>query len=130
MKKILTFLILISITITAICQEKDNIQIRIPGFRENDTIKLDDLLKMKDVFLCNKNYPVVSFVLVYNYSNFDYMMISNSNSLTEDMKKRLLGFKDRNVKFLKISFKAITVITPQNEQIKTGPPLKYILRIK
>lgn len=120
---------LIAITFIAVCQVKDNIQTRIPNYKENDTIKLDDLLKIRNIFLCDKNYPVVSFVLVYTYSNYDYMMVSNSNNLTEDMKNRLMKFKNMNVKFLKISFKAITVRTPQNEEIKTRA-LKYNLKIK
>jgi len=129
MKRIVAFLMLIAITFIAVCQVKDNIQTRIPNYKENDTIKLDDLLKIRNIFLCDKNYPVVSFVLVYTYSNYDYMMVSNSNNLTEDMKNRLMKFKNMNVKFLKISFKAITVRTPQNEEIKTRA-LKYNLKIK
>ncbi|MCX6302313.1 MAG: hypothetical protein NTW82_09015 [Bacteroidia bacterium] len=130
MKKIVTFLMLIAITIIAHCQDKDNIQIRIPDYKENDTIILEDLLNMEYIFLCNKNYLIISFVLVYTYGNNDFMMISKSNKLTDDMKKRLIGFESMNVKFLKISFKAITVETSLKEQIKTGPQLKYTLRIK
>lgn len=130
MKKIVTFLMLIAITIIAHCQDKDNIQIRIPDYKENDTIILEDLLNMEYIFLCNKNYLIISFVLVYTYGNNDFMMVSKSNKLTDDMKKRLIGFESMNVKFLKISFKAITVETSLKEQIKTGPQLKYTLRIK
>jgi len=129
MKKIVAFIGLLSITFFAICQNKDNIQTRIPDYNEKDTIKLDDLLSRKDIFICNKNYPVLSFVLVYKYGNNDYMMISKSNYLTEDMKTRLVKFKSMNIAFLNLSFKAITVRTPQMEEIKTGP-LKYILKIK
>jgi hypothetical protein len=130
MKKIVTFLMLMAITIIAHCQDKDNIQIRIPDYKENDTINLEDLLNMEYIFLCNKNYLIISFVLVYTYGNNDFMMISKSNKLTDDMKKRLIGFENMNVKLLKISFKAITVETTLKEQIKTGPQLKYTLRIK
>jgi hypothetical protein len=130
MKKIVTFLMLMAITTVAQCQDKDNIQIRIPDYKENDTINLQDLLNMEYIFLCNKNYLITSFVLVYTYGNNDFMMISKSNKLTDDMKKRLIGFESMNVKLLKISFKAITVETSLNEQIKTGPQLKYTLRIK
>jgi hypothetical protein len=130
MKIIVTFLMLIAITNIAHCQDKDNIQIRIPDYKENDTINLQDLLNMEYIFLCNKNYLIISFVLVYTYGNNDFMMISKSNKLTDDMKKRLIGFESMNVKLLKISFKAITVETSLKEQIKTGPQLKYTLRIK
>jgi hypothetical protein len=58
------------------------------------------------------------------------MMVSKSNKLTDDMKKRLIGFERMNVKLLKISFKAITVETSLKEQVKTGLQLKYTLRIK
>jgi len=129
MNKTVAIFGLISITLVAICQSKDNIQMSIPNYRENDTIKLDDLLSRNYIFLCNKNYPVLSFVLGYKYGNNDYMMISKSNSLTEDMKNRLYKFKSMKVSYLNISFKAITVRTTQMEEIKTGP-IKYILEIK
>lgn len=129
MKKIVAFAWFISISFFAFCQNKDNILTRLPDYRENDTIKLDDLLYKKEMFICNKNYPVLSFVLVYKYGNNDYMMISKSNYLTEDMKNRLAKFRSMNIAYLNISFKAITVRTSQMEEIKTRP-LKYILKIK
>jgi hypothetical protein len=130
MKKLFVSLVFTAITFIAFCQVKNNIQVQIPGYKENDTIKLEDLLNMGYIFQCNKNYPVVSFVLVYTYGNNDYMMISKSNKLTDDMKSRLIRFETINVKILKISFKAITVETSLKEQIKTGPQLKYTLKIK
>lgn len=130
MKRIITSLVFILIAFIASSQDKNNIKIQMRGYKENDTVRIDDLLKIKDIFLCNKNYPVVSFVFVYTYGLNDFMMISNSNNLTEDMKNRLIKFRSMNVAVMKISFKAITVVTPQNEQIKTSPSLKFILRIK
>jgi hypothetical protein len=127
MKRAVFLSILAAITLNAVSQV-NNIQVHLSGYNVNDTIRLDDLLKISKMFLNSRNYPVISFVMVYNYGNYDYMMISNSNSLTEDMKNRLTKFRTMNVRILKISFKAITVVTPQNEQIKLGP-LKYILKI-
>jgi len=131
MKRTVLSLLFAGITFISLCQTKYNIEVQIPGYKENDTINLVDLLNMNYIFQCNnKNFPIVGFVLVYTYGNNDYMMISKSNKLTDDMKNRLIRFESMNVKILKISFKAITVETSLKEQIKTGPQLKYILRIK
>jgi hypothetical protein len=129
MKNLVTSILFMTISFIAICQNNDNIKALITGYKENDTIKLDDFLKIKEISLNKNNYTVISFVLVYTDNKYDFMMKGNSNNLNDEMKKRLLNFKNMNRKFLKITLKAITVQTPQNEQIKISP-LKYILKIK
>jgi hypothetical protein len=129
MKRFILSLAFAAITLLVVCQDKVSYQAQVSNYRENDTIKLEDLLKLKDIFTINKNCPVLSFVLVYNYGNYDFMMIGKSNSLTDDMKNRLTKFKSMKVKSLKITFKAITIKTPLNEEIKLKP-LKYCLKIQ
>ena len=128
MKKLLTFSVFIAITIFIWGQDKNNVRPFIPGYKENDTIRLDDFLKIKEISLSNKS-KVESFVLVYTDNGYDFMMKGNTNTLNEEMKARLLKFKSRNLKYLKISLKAVAYRTLQNEEIKTGP-VKYVLKIK
>lgn len=129
MKNIFASLLFAALSLSAVSQLQYNIQVEIPGYKQNDTIDLVDLLNMEYIFQCNEKFPITGFVLVYNYGNYDYMMISKSNNLTDDMKNRLTRFESMKVKILKISFKAITVETNLKEQIKTTRQLKYILRI-
>lgn len=129
MKNIFASLLFAALSLSAVSQLQYNIQVEIPGYKQNDTIDLVDLLNMEYIFRCNEKFPITGFVLVYNYGNYDYMMISKSNNLTDDMKNRLTRFESMKVKILKISFKAITVETNLKEQIKTTRQLKYILRI-
>jgi hypothetical protein len=128
MKKLVTISVFIAMTIFILGQDKNNVRPFITGYKENDTIRLDDFLKIKEISLSNKS-KVESFVLVYTDNGYDFMMKGISNTLNEEMKARLLKFKNRNLKYLKISLKAVAYRTPQNEELKTGP-VKYVLRIK
>ncbi len=129
MKKLVTIFVFVTITFFAPAQDRNNVRALISGYKENDTIRLDDFLKIKEISLSNKNYKVENFVLVYTDNGYDFMMKGNSNTLNEEMKNRLLKFKSRNIKYLKITLKAIAYKTSQNEEIKTGP-IKYVLKIK
>jgi len=128
MKKLFTLSVFIAITIFSWGQDRNTVRPFIPGYKENDTIRLDDFLKIKEISLSNKA-KVESFVLVYTDNGYDFMMKGKSNTLNEEMKARLLKFKARNIKYLKIAIKAVAYKTPQNEEQRTGQ-VKYVLRIK
>lgn len=127
MKKEITFFVFIIITIYAIGQNT-NVRPYITGYKENDTIRIEDFLKIKEIALNNKS-KVEGFVLVYYDNGYPFMMKGTSNTLNEEMKARLLKFKSRNLNYMKIEIKAVAYRNSKNEEIRTGP-VKYVLKIK
>jgi hypothetical protein len=128
MKNYLISLSLLAISIMANCQESSSIIAGIEGYKAKDTIKVGDFLKTAEISLNNKEYQILNFTFFYYDAGYDYEIISNSNKITDEMKKGISGIKNEDTKFRYIVFKNITVQTPQKNKIQIGDVI-YCLKM-
>jgi hypothetical protein len=128
MKKLLFSLVLMATFFIANCQVKDNVQAQIAGYKYNDTIKIDDFLRIGEISLNSKDYSIESFILSFTYGGFKMEYKSNSKRLTEEMKKELMIYRGKkDIQVLLISLFDISVTKPNTKPIKIGD---LIFRVK
>jgi hypothetical protein len=120
MKNYLISLSFLAISIMANCQESSSIIARIEGYNAKDTIKVEDFLKTAEISLNSKEYLILNFTFFYSDAGYDYEIISNSNKITDEMKKGISGIKKQDAQNRYIVFKKITVQTPQKNKIEIG----------
>jgi hypothetical protein len=118
MKKLLLFLTFISCSLFANSQDNARIQVLIGGHNSNDTIKIADFLKFTDVSLNNKDYSIVNFTLLFTDNGYDFLYVSNSDKITNEMKNALSKIKNKDSKIKYIVIKNITAQTSQNKKTK------------
>jgi hypothetical protein len=129
MKKLLLFLTFTAITLFANSQDNAKILAMIGGHKSNDTIQIADFLKYTDITTSNKEYPIVSFVMLFSDKSGDYEMMSQSNKITDQMKDALSKMKSKDSKIKIIVFKDITVQSSQNKRTKIDD-LVYKLKLE
>jgi hypothetical protein len=130
MKKLLFFFVFMVASIIGNCQVKDNIQAQIAGYKYNDTIKVDDFLRIGELSLNSKEYSIESFSLSFTYGGFNMEYKSNSKGLTEEMKKELMIFSGKkDLQVLTINLFDISITKPKTKPIKIGD-LIYRLKMK
>ena len=120
MKKLVILLSIISFTIIAIGQNKGTAHAYLEGYKTNDTIRIDDLIRVGEISIDNNSFSVVNFKLVFIDGGFLAEYKSSSNKFTEEMKNALLKLKTRNTKSVKILFEDIIVLTPENTKSNIG----------
>jgi hypothetical protein len=129
MKKLLVLFVFVAACSIAAGQTKEAVKAIIPGYKINDTIKVDDLLFINGITLSNKSYKIISFALAYEDAGYNVRYQAKSNLMTQEMKNGLKKLKNKNYVFTKIYFEDILVKTPQGKQIKINP-LIYTLKTK
>lgn len=127
MKKIFVSLAFIAVSLIASSQSNVNLQAMIPGYKNNDTIKIADFLKMSEITLNNKEYSIVKFTLFFTDGVSDYEEVSNSNKITDKMKSGLSRVQTHDSKPRHIVIKDISVQSSQNKNLKLDN-LVYIIK--
>lgn len=127
MKNLLFSLTLTVFSLVANCQNSDNVEAMIDGYKSKDTIKIADFLKLSELSLNNKDYWIVSFTMLYTDGTYDIELGSSSNKITDAMKRALLNLKDRDTKIHSLIFKDINVQKAQTKKIEIS---NLICRLK
>jgi hypothetical protein len=118
MKKLLFSLVFISVSLIVSAQSNINVRAMIPGYTTNDTIKIADFLKLKEITLNNKEYSVVKFTLLFSDGKYDYEDVSKSNKITDDMKNTVSKVQLKDSKPRHIILKDIYVQSSQDKNLK------------
>jgi hypothetical protein len=113
MKKISTFFMFLFLVGAAYGQSE--ITAQIAGYKLNDTIKIDELIKSGELIPADKS-EIVSFTLLFTYNGSDYKFFSKSGKMTEEMKKALSWIKPAKNEIRIIIFKDITIETENKER--------------
>ncbi|MBN1416594.1 MAG: hypothetical protein JW973_15940 [Bacteroidales bacterium] len=129
MKKISVLLVFLTISIFTHCQEKDKIQAFIAGYKSNDTILYDNLIKIPEIELNNKDYSIVGFTITLTYEGYVHVYESNSCKITEEMRTSLAGIRKKNVEIISLNLQDIKVRTPKDKEINVVN-LAYKIKMK
>jgi|WetSurSiteA1Bulk_404760.scaffolds.fasta_scaffold29856_2 hypothetical protein len=127
MKNYLISLSFLATSIMVNCQDISSIKARIGDYNDKDTINVADFLKQTEISLNSKEYLILNFTFFYSYGGYDYEIFSNSNRITDEMKKGISGIKNKDAKVRYIVFRNITVQTPQKNKVGIGN-LTYCLK--
>jgi hypothetical protein len=132
MKKLLISFAIIAISLIANCQNTDNVQAMIPGYKMKDTIKMVDFLKLSEISLNNKEYSILEFRISFEDNGLFRSYNNNSNNkITDQMKNSLSNIKDKikDRDIIKIYIENITVQKSLGKEINISP-LIYNLKIR
>jgi hypothetical protein len=120
MRKLLIILVFTLTSIASMSQNAAGVKAFIEGYKISDTLKIDDLIRIGEISLDNKDLSVVSFTLTFMDRGFLQEYKATSNKLTDEMKTALVSLKSKNMKSVKLLFENIIVRTPQNTKINIG----------
>ena len=129
MKKLVLSFLIVAIPFIANCQNNKAIEALIPGYKQNDTIKIDDFLKIEKLSTNNKDYTIKSFTLIFMDRGFLKEFASTSNKITDEMRNAISSLKDKNIRNVKLYFDNVIIVTPQGKSVMVGS-LIYKLKIK
>jgi hypothetical protein len=127
MKSYLIFLSFLATSLMVNYRDISDIKARIGDYNDKDTINVADFLEQTEISLSSKEYLILNFTFFYSDRGYDYEIFSNSNKITDEMKKGISGIKNKDAKIRYIAFKKITVQTPQKNKIVIGN-LAYCLK--
>jgi hypothetical protein len=72
----------------------DNVQVSIDGYKVNDTIKLDDFLRLSELSLNNKDYSISSYRFSYTKHGLTSEIFAKSNQFSDTIIYNLMKEKD------------------------------------
>jgi hypothetical protein len=120
MRKIFLVLALALSSFASMSQNGAVVKAYIEGCKISDTLKIDDLIRIGEISVDNKEFSIVSFTLTFLDRGFLQEYKATSNKLTDEMKTALVGLKSKNMKSVKLLFENIIVRTPQNTKSNIG----------
>ncbi len=129
MRTLILLIAFVAISSIAKCQDNITVQSEIRGYMPNDTIGIDEFLKIGELSIDKAGYDIVSYGLDFMDSGFLQEYKSNSNKLTEEMRSAITNLKKKNMKVTKIFFEDIKIKSPKGIII-SGGGLLYVLKIK
>ena len=127
MKRHLLSLVFIALSLLANSQSNVNVHALIQGYNNNDTIKTADFLKLTEISVNNKEYRIIGFTLLFTDGSSDYEEVSNSNKITDQMKKILSKVRLHDTKPRHIIVKDISVRSSEGKSLKLDN-LVYVLK--
>ena len=72
----------------------DNVKVSIKGYNANDTIKLDDFLRLSELSLNNKNYSIASYRFSYTKHGLTSEVYAKSNEFSDTIIFNLMKEKE------------------------------------
>ncbi len=122
-------LLAIASCIVSITTGQTNIEVFLNGHKGNDTIAIDDLLRIQNLSVSNNDYMVVGFQLNIMDRGFLKEFRSSSDKITQEMINAVEALKNKNIKTSKIFFENIKVKMPEGN-VKDIGGLLYIIKIE
>ncbi|NVO03366.1 MAG: hypothetical protein HXX09_11765 [Bacteroidetes bacterium] len=136
MKRVIVIFVILMATYGAKCQEQlsrginnEAVAVRIDGYKTNDTIKLDDFLRLSELSLNNKEYSIASYKFSYTKHGVTKEVVAKSNELTDTIMYNLREEKN-DKKYYSVLLVHIDNIKLKSKDgsKKVAPPLTYFIK--